>query len=137
MYESDNRVAIIKAIRRLELDKQQAKDAQKEATQVSIEIEQSFKAQLEDAALLILKTGGITQSEKILKCRKLDYYGDAGDFYFEQPSINVIESGLWQASANSEGNLPRITRIETISRSSDAIDAIRFTYSKQAPAPEE
>ena len=60
-----------------------------------MEIEQSFKAQLDDAALLILKTGGLHTDNVILKCRKLDFYGDAGDFYFEQPSINVIESGLW------------------------------------------
>lgn len=71
----------------------------------------------------------------ILKCRKLDYYGDAGDFYFEQPNISVIESGLWHAvNGNS---LPRITRIETISRSIDAIDAIRFTYSRLTSTAEE
>ena len=98
------------------------------------EIEQSFKAQLEEAALLILRTGGLRSETTLLKCRKLDFYGDAGDFYFEQPSINLIESGLWQAG---NGNLPRITRIETISRSSDAIDAIRFTYSRQVAGQEE
>ena len=84
----------------------------------------------------MLESGGIL-GKAIFKCRKLDFYGDAGDIYFEQPSINVIESGLWQASANGDGNLPRITKIETISRSSDASDAIRFTYQRQAPVQEE
>jgi len=80
------------------------------------------------------KTGGL-RGEPVLKCRKLDYYGDAGDYYFEQPSMSVIESGLWHASGSSA--LPRITRIETVSRSSEFIDAIRFTYSRQAATGEE
>ena len=84
-----------------------------------------------------MRTGGFNADSMTLKCRKLDFYGDAGDFYFEQPSISVVESGLWQrvcSKDNNAGSLPRITRIETISRSSDAIDAIRFTYTRQQAA---
>ena len=73
----------------------------------------------------MLESGGIL-GKAIFKCRKLDFYGDAGDIYFEQPSITLVESGLWSGSAA----IPRITKIETVSESSEFIDAIRFSYVK-------
>ncbi len=73
----------------------------------------------------MLDAGGIP-GKAIFKCRKLDYYGDAGDIYFEQPSIPLVESGLWSGSAA----IPRITKIEMVSEASEFIDAIRFSYKK-------
>ena len=44
--------------------------------------EAAFKAKLEDSAQLMIDSGGIA-GKAIFKCRKLDFYGDVGDIYFE------------------------------------------------------
>ena len=67
--------------------------------------------------------GGVCEKARF-KCRKLEFFGDAGDYYFEQPSIKLIESGLWSGASF----LPRMSKIEIVSRSDTYIDAIRFTY---------
>jgi len=56
-----------------------------------------LKQKLEDTASIILQTGGISERQK-MECRKLPFFGDAGDTYFEQPSINLILSGLWSCA---------------------------------------
>ena len=86
-----------------------------------------MKQKLEDTSKLILSTGGIL-GKAVFKCRKIDFFGDCGDVYFEQPSINLIESGLW-----SEKTLrPRLFRVEIVSTAPEnKIDAIRFTYCEQ------
>ena len=57
-------------------------NAQKQINQIVNDSEAAFKAKLEDSAKFILETGGI-QGKAIFKCRKLDFFGDAGDIYFE------------------------------------------------------
>jgi hypothetical protein len=82
-----------------------------------------LKQKLEDTSERILSLGGVCEKARF-RCRKMDYFGDAGDVYFEQPSIKLIECGLWSGSSF----IPRMSKIETISRSLSSIDAIRFTY---------
>ena len=93
--------------------------------QIIHDSEAAFRAKLEDSALLMLETGGIL-GKAIFKCRKLDYFGDAGDIYFEQPSIALVESGLWSGSAA----IPRMVKIEVGSESGEFIDAIRLSFVK-------
>ena len=57
--------------------------------------------------------------------RKSCYFGSIGENYFEQPSINLIQSGLWSCSDLR----PRLVRVEAWSeRLSASIDAIRLTF---------
>jgi hypothetical protein len=65
-----------------------------------------------------------------MQCRKLHYFGDVGEIYFEQPSINLIQSGLWSCSHLRT----KLVRIETMAPSSDDpyFDAIRFTYKTES-----
>ena len=85
--------------------------------------EVGLKQRLEDTAIRICELGGVCE-KAMFKCRKLEYFGDAGDIYFEQPSIKLIESGLWSGASF----LPRMSKIEIISRNEKYIDSIRFTY---------
>lgn len=48
--------------------------------------EVGLKQKLEDTAACIRMLGGVCE-KAMFQCRKLDYFGDAGDIYFEQPSI--------------------------------------------------
>ena len=73
-----------------------------------------------------MRTGGIAERQK-MECRKLPYFGDAGEIYFEQPSINLILSGLWSCAHLK----PRLVRIETIG-DDEFFDAIRFTYQTES-----
>lgn len=88
-----------------------------------------LKQKLEDTARLIVQTGGINDRQK-MQCRKLHYFGEVGEIYFEQPSINLIQSGLWSCSHLRT----KLVRIETMAPSSDDpyFDAIRFTYKTES-----
>lgn len=92
-------------------------------TRLEHDYELGLKQKLEDTAFKISELGGVCE-KAMFKCRKLDFFGDAGDIYFEQPSIQLIESGLWSGASF----LPRMSKIEIVSRNEKFIDAIRFTY---------
>jgi hypothetical protein len=74
--------------------------------QLERDYEVGLKSKLEDTASIVNKTGGIHNAghRRRFKCRKLDFFGALGDIYFEQPSLTLIESGLWCNS--NERNLP-------------------------------
>jgi hypothetical protein len=58
-----------------------------------------------------------------MECRKLPFFGDCGETYFEQPSMNLILSGLWSCAHLR----PRLVRVETVG-DDNFFNAIRFTY---------
>lgn len=107
--------------------KQEGEDLLCKLDKLEKDYELGLKQKLEDTAFRIRELGGVCE-KAIFKCRKMEYFGDAGDIYFEQPSITLIESGLWSGASF----LPRMSKIEIISRNEKFIDAIRFTYANYA-----
>jgi hypothetical protein len=51
-------------------------------TKLEHDYEIGLKQKLEDTALRISELGGVCE-KAMFKCRKLEYFGDAGDIYFE------------------------------------------------------
>ncbi len=87
-----------------------------------------LKQRLEDAARLIVQTGGIS-GKSMLKCRKVGYWGTVGEIYFEQPSINLIHSGLWSCTELQ----PKLIRVETFAEKyGEPVDAIRLTFNTES-----
>ena len=85
--------------------------------------EQAIRFKFEDAAQVLLETKTIKR-KSFFKCRKLDFYGDAGELYFEQPSIKQVESGLWKGNAA----IPVVSKIEAAFDNRGVIDAMRFSF---------
>jgi hypothetical protein len=74
---------------------------------------------------MLVEYGGGVEGKGLLTCRKVGFWGSVGETYFEQPSMNLIQSGLWSCSDMK----PRLVRIETFSSAySDPFEAIRFFY---------
>ena len=89
-----------------------------------------MRAKLEDTAAIVHQTGGLHFTKKRFKCRKLDFNGAVGDIYFEQPSMTLIESGLW--CNQNERNLPYLRQLcyfkSTDFSGNEYINSVKCTY---------